>query len=514
MTSPLRAIVFDIGDTLVHAAPPGTAVAELEAVPIGQAVVELRALQRHFRLAAVTDTAVMTSEDVRRALEGSGLEELLEVIVTSVDVGAAKPDPRGIRLALARLDVHPTEALFVGDADCDEQAAAAAGTAFARVDAAIRTAGDAVRHHLRARVGPLAAALVFVGAPDPRAADAARRHHDRLTKPPGSLGRLEDLGVQLAGIAATHPPPRPVPAAVAVFAGDHGVVAEGTSAWPQDVTAQMVANIAGGGAAISVLARQHGATVTVIDVGVAAPLDDLAHQPRVLDRKVRPGTANLAVGPAMGRAEAERALDVGVDVADQLIDEGARALVTGDMGIGNTTAAAALIAKFTGRAAGDVTGPGAGLDPAAIGRKVAVIKTALERCVDATDPIGVLAEVGGLEIAALAGFIIGGASRRVPVVIDGVIADAALLAAAALCPEIVPFAVAGHRSTEPGATAALHHLGLEPLVDLGLRLGEGTGAVLALPILDSAALVLREMATFDQAGVTHKDPPSPDMEHT
>lgn len=504
MTKPidLRVVVFDIGDTLVHASAPGTPVAELRAEPIGDAVHELRALASRYRLGAVTDTTVMTSADVRTALEGTGLAELLEVIVTSVDVGAAKPDPRGLRRALGLLGVTPEQTLFVGDADCDEAAATAAGVHFARA-AAGRSPGETVRAFLAERYGSLAAAVALVGPLDAEAEAAARDHHDRLTKPPGSLGRLEALGIRLAAIAGAHPPPRPAPAAIAVFAGDHGVVEEGVTAWPQEVTGQMVANFVAGGAAINVLARQHGASVTVVDVGVAtdlAPLDT----PHLLRRNVRRGTANLAAGPAMTLGEAQTALDIGATVAVDLVAAGAAALVTGDMGIGNTTPAAALIAAFTGRSPAEVTGRGAGIDDRAMAVKVAVIERALERLGGEREPLAVLAEIGGLEIAALAGFIIGGASHRVPVVIDGVVADAALLVAARLCPAATAYAIAGHRSTEPGATAALHHLGLEPLLDLGLRLGEGSGAALALPVLDSAALILQQMATFDGAGVAAK----------
>jgi nicotinate-nucleotide--dimethylbenzimidazole phosphoribosyltransferase len=502
MTSapPLRAVLFDIGDTLVRAAVPGTPVAHLRAEPIGAARRELDALATSYRLGAVTDTTVMTERDVRDALSGTGLGELLEVIVTSVEAGRPKPDPVGLRLAMAHLGVAPEETLFVGDAPVDAAAAAAAGVAFAPVDG---SAGEAVRAHLTARSGAFEAAARLVAPTDEHAARAARDHHGLLTKPAGSLGRLEDVGVQLAAIAGVDPPPRPRPAAVAVFAADHGVVAEGVSAWPQEVTAQMVANFVAGGAAVNVLAAQHDAAVTVVDVGVATDLGGLATggSAQLRSCPVRRGTANLAREAAMTRDEARRALDVGAAIAHELVADGAAALVTGDMGIGNTTAAAALVAAFTGRTAAAVTGRGAGADAATLDRKVRAIESALARLDPGADALSILAEVGGLEIAALAGFVVGGASHRVPVVVDGVIADAALLVAAALCPASVAYAIAGHRSSEPGATAALGHLHLDPLLDLGLRLGEGSGAVAALPLVDSAALVLAQMATFDAAGV-------------
>ena len=340
---------------------------------------------------------------------------------------------------------------------------------------------------------------------DGAAADAAA-HHRRLTKPPGSLGRLEELGSQLAAIAGAVPPPLPEPATVALFAGDHGVTAEGVSPWPQEVTAQMVANFCAGGAAVNVLAAQVGARVVVVDVGVARSLEPA---PGLVHRKVRAGTANLAREPAMSVGEAQLALDTGAQTAADAVAGGARCLITGDMGIANTTASAALIAAFCGRTPVEVTGRGTGVDDVTWARKVAIVERAVARADSegalAAGPLATLASLGGLEIAALAGFVVGGAAARVPVVIDGVIALAGLLAAAALAPAAMPYCIAGHRSSEPGASAALDHLGLVPLLDLGLRLGEGTGALLALPLVSAAARVLRDMATFDAAGVTSKE---------
>ena len=351
--------------------------------------------------------------------------------------------------------------------------------------------------------GAFAAALARVGPADAAAMAEAVALDRRLTKPAGALGRLEELGAQLCGIAGTCPPPLPTPAAIAVFAGDHGVVAEGVTPWPQEVTAQMVANFCAGGAAINVLARQTGARVLVVDVGVASPLEP---RPGLAVRKVAAGTGDLATGPAMTIAQATAALDVGAEVAAELVADGAAALVTGEMGIGNTTPAAALIAAFTGRSAADVTGRGTGVDDRTLAVKVGVVERALalHGAAIAAGPLPALAAVGGLEIAALVGFVVGGAAARVPVVVDGVIADAALLVAAALAPDVRACCVAGHRSHEPGATAALDHLGLAPLLDLGMRLGEGSGACLALPVVEAAARLLREMATFDSAGVSEK----------
>ena len=337
---------------------------------------------------------------------------------------------------------------------------------------------------------------------DAAAVAAARTRQDSLTKPRGALGALEDVSVQLAGLAGVCPPPLPTPAAVVVFAGDHGVHAQGVTPWPQEVTAQMVANFLAGGAVINALAAQAEAEVLVVDVGVAADLDAVAG---LLVHKVAPGTRDMTGEPAMSRAEAQAAIEVGIVVARDLVAAGTRCLLTGDMGIANTTPAAALIAAFTGAAPAEVTGRGTGVDDATLARKIDVVTRALARHrPEPGDPLGALAAVGGLEHAALAGYVLGAAAARVPVVLDGVIADAAALVARALAPDSTAAMIAGHRSAEPGASVALAALGLAPLVDLDLRLGEGSGAVLALPIVQGAVRVLRDVATFDAAGVTEK----------
>jgi nicotinate-nucleotide--dimethylbenzimidazole phosphoribosyltransferase len=282
-------------------------------------------------------------------------------------------------------------------------------------------------------------------------------------------------------------------------------VAEGVTPWPSEVTAQMVANFCAGGAAINVLARASRSRVLVVDVGVASPLPEGLPADTLVDARVRSGTGNIAVEAAMSAAEAKAALDVGAAIAARLIAEGAACLVTGEMGIGNTTPSAAIIASLCGRRPEEVTGRGTGIDDPMLARKVAVVGRAVARIPDGADPLVVLATVGGLELAALAGFIVGGAAARVPVVVDGLIAGAAAVVAHALAPDVAGFLIAGHRSTEPGATAALAHLGLDPVLDLALRLGEGTGACLAVPVVQASARILREMATFDSAGVSDKD---------
>jgi len=335
---------------------------------------------------------------------------------------------------------------------------------------------------------------------DAIAAEGARNLHQRLLKPPGSLGRLEDLGARLAGMAGESPPPVPENPAVVICAGDHGVLSRGVSPWPTEVTAAMVENFCAGGAAVNALARTVGARVSVLDVGVASELE---RHPLLRTAKVKPGTDDLSKGPAMSREGAARAVLAGAGVAEELVESGGvDLLVTGDMGIGNTTPAACLVAAFTGRLAKEVTGRGTGIDDAALERKTVVVERALElHDPDPGDPIGTLAALGGLEHAALVGVILMGAVYRVPVLLDGVVSNSAALVERALAPHSTDYTVAGHLSVEPGARIALEKLDLQPLLDLEMRLGEGTGGLLAVPLVQSAARVLGEMKTREEAGI-------------
>ncbi|MFF4057816.1 nicotinate-nucleotide--dimethylbenzimidazole phosphoribosyltransferase [Streptomyces sp. NPDC001668] len=337
---------------------------------------------------------------------------------------------------------------------------------------------------------------------DAKALGEAWERQKRMTKPAGALGMLEIISAQLSGLSRQCPPPIPEPAAVAIFAGDHGVHAQGVTPWPQEVTAQMVANFLGGGAVCNAFAGQVGAEVCVVDVGVAS---ELPATPGLLPRKVRAGTSDMTTGPAMTREEAKQAIEVGIETARDLVAAGNKALLTGEMGIANTTASAALISVFTDTDPADVTGRGTGINDETLARKTEVVRRAIElHQPDPADPIGVLAAIGGFEHAAMVGLLLGGASLRTPVILDGVSAGAAALVARAIAPEVLAACIAGHRSAEPGHVAALNKLGLRPLVDLDLRLGEGTGALLALPLVQSTARAMHEVATFDSAGVTEK----------
>ncbi len=335
--------------------------------------------------------------------------------------------------------------------------------------------------------------------PDQGVYERAAARQARLTKPEGALGRLEALACQLAAFTGRLDW-LPTRRAAIVCAADHGVAAQGVSAYPQAVTAQMVLNFLRGGAAVNVLARQMNARILVVDAGVAAELPD---HPRLLKGKIAHGTADLSAGAAMSEAQAAEALRLGVRAFEQVYAEGVDIVAIGEMGIANTTAASAIIAAVTGRPPAEVTGRGTGIDEQRLQHKIGVI----ERALQINQPRGgeTLAKVGGFEIGAMAGAILAAAARRVPVLLDGLISTAAALIAAQFAPDVRHALIAAHRSAERGHQAALDWLALEPLLDLDLRLGEGTGALLALPVVEAAMRTLQEMATFDEAGVSEKD---------
>jgi nicotinate-nucleotide--dimethylbenzimidazole phosphoribosyltransferase len=335
--------------------------------------------------------------------------------------------------------------------------------------------------------------------PDPDAERAARSRQQTLTKPPGSLGRLEELSVWVAGCQGACPPRQFARARVVVFAGDHGVTASGVSAFPSEVTAQMVANFDAGGAAINVLAELAGAGVRVADIAVdAEPANAVigAH-------KVRRGSGNIAVADALSSDEALAAVQAGRTIADEEVDGGADLLIAGDMGIGNTTPATTLIAALTGSEPVAVVGRGTGIDDEGWARKTSAIRDALYRARGViADPLGLLRVCGGADLAAMAGFLAQAAVRRTPVLLDGVVVAAAALVADELAPGARAWWQAGHRSTEPAHALALQRLDLEPILDLGMRLGEGSGAAVALPVLRAAVATLAAMATFEEAGIS------------
>ena len=336
---------------------------------------------------------------------------------------------------------------------------------------------------------------------DKNAVSLARARQETLTKPAGSLGRLEELSIQIAGIQAKARP-QIKQKAVIIMVADHGVTAEGTSAYPQEVTAQMVLNFIRGGAGINVISRQVGARMIVVDVGIAGKTSSFLG---IVKQKIAPGTQNMCSGPAMSLEQARLSIETGIDVVQSELNKGLDCVATGDMGIGNTTASSAICAVITGKTVAEVTGRGTGLSDEQLQKKIAVIEKALRVNQPSADqPLEVLAKVGGFEIGGLAGVILGAAANRVPVVIDGFVSGAAALIAAGLCPQVKDYLIAGHVSVEPGHKYLLDYLGMKPLLDLNLRLGEGTGAALAVSLAEVSCRVLSEMATFAEAGVSNK----------
>ena len=336
---------------------------------------------------------------------------------------------------------------------------------------------------------------------DFEASAAARKRQNSLTKPLGSAGYLEDLSVQIAGMTGSAIPDCSRKTVI-LMAADHGIAKEGVSPYPPEVTPQMVLNFLHGGAAINVLTRQVNSAVKIVDIGVAF---DFGEIPGICHRKVARGTANMLTGPAMTREQAESAIRVGMEIADESIDNGVQMIATGEMGIGNTTPSAAITAVLCGRAPAEVTGRGTGIDDAGLQRKIRII----ERCIAVNQPnpgdaMDVLCKIGGLEIAGMAGVVIAAAARRVPVVLDGLISTVAAAIAVELVPETKHYLIAGHLSEEIGHRILLEKLGLRPLIQLNMRIGEGTGAVLAFSIVDASLNLLRNMATFEQAGVSDK----------
>lgn len=347
-------------------------------------------------------------------------------------------------------------------------------------------------------LGILESTIAGIGELDADAMLAACGRQHNLTKPVGSLGALEDIAVKVAGITGLAVPPTGAKLVI-VMAADHGVVAEGVSHYPSEVTSQMVMNFLAGGAAINVLARQAGAGVCIVDVGVAS---EISH-PDLLSRKVRPGTENMAAGPAMSRRETVLAIETGIEIARERIDGGADFIAVGEMGIGNTTAASAVTAAIAGVDPAEVTGRGTGIEGDALNKKISVIRRALElNRPDPADPLDVLSKVGGLEIAGIAGIVLACAERRRPVIIDGFISSAGALIAYRICANSRHFMLASHSSVERGHKVILDLIGLRPVLDANMRLGEGTGAALAFMIVDSALKLHAEMATFDEAGVS------------
>jgi nicotinate-nucleotide--dimethylbenzimidazole phosphoribosyltransferase len=479
------AILFDLGNTLVAQADPGTPVESLQAKFLPGVESMLSALRGRVPLGIVSNTTVITAAQIREKLGSTALA--FDVIIATSELGVHKPHPEPVLAALRGLQVDPQRTLFVGDTSTDMLAAAAANVHFAFTGINLE---ETLMRYLDNPHSAFDRAMSGAFAYSPEHEQAAQVRFDQLAKPQGSLGRLETYVCRIAGMRASEVPVVD-PAAIGVFIADHGIAADDTvTPWPQAVTAIMRDAILDGHAAVSVLARNADAHVEVVDVGTVREFPST----KVPDQRVSYGTTDLRFGPAMSREQAIAAIEIGAGTAERLIAGGSRFLCTGEVGMGNTTAAAAIIAYICDTPAALVTGRGAGIDDATLARKTEIVADAVARLPKELDAIDVVARVGGFEIAAMTGFIVAAAASSIPVLLDGVITQAAALIATMLRAEVGDFLLASHSSAEPGSRVALDRLQLRAILDLDLRLGEGTGAALALPLLRGACATLDEMA--------------------
>lgn len=486
------AVLFDVGGTLVEQAPAATPLAELVPVLRPGVVEALRALEGSVRLGVVTNTAVMDAEQVRAHLCSVGIGELFATVVATAPLGVHKPDPTPLRFALEQLGVAAERAVYIGDTIEDEHAAGAAGLAFAFVGPDLAWTLERLTHRV---VGPQTGwCAPPLREPDPACAAACQDRFDRLAKPPGSLGTLESTLSRLAGILH-EPLPAVDPAVCAVFVADHGVAeSDVVTPWPWTISRQVAELLASGRGLGSTLARSAGVSVEVIDVGLATGSTPSG----VVDERVRSGAGDIRSGRTMEPHEVDAALAVGTRTAERLVAGGARTLCVGEVGIGNTTAAAALLAWLSGEDPTVLTGRGAGIPDDALARKRRVVADAVAAVPAGAGPLEALSRLGGLEVAAMAGFVVGAASVGVPVVLDGVVTVAAAALAERLVPGVRDAMVASHRSPEPAAAVGLELLGLRPLFELEVRTGEGGGAILAVPLLRAAREALVGTATLDE----------------
>lgn len=484
-------ILFDLGNTLIKQENPGIPYEDLDVELLPGVEKLLVALQGKFTLGIVSNTKVITASQIRVKLKEAGIDHFFEVVIATAELGIHKPDKQPIEIALSQLNQSAARSLYIGDNEIDLQAARAAGVAFAYTGVDIY---DVIEQYScnpdsaleRAHNAALSFSATHAGA--------AQARFDGLVKPLGSLGRIETAVAQIAGIThAVQPVLDPV--AVAVFAGDHGVAADSSvTPWPQDITLLMLDVMGQSKAAISIIAESADVYCQYINVGALAD----SPSSNVRNERVVSGTADLRFSDAMSKAQVLAAMEIGASAAERLIAGGSRTLCTGELGIGNTTPSAAIIAFYLKLNAAQVTGRGSGIDDETLHSKVQVIEAALANVDADSDPVELLAQIGGSEIAALAGFILRSATLRVPIILDGVITLAAALVARSLRSEISEFLIASHCSTEPAAKLALESLGLSPLLDLQLRLGEGTGAVLAVPILRAGCALLSQMAQLHE----------------
>jgi nicotinate-nucleotide--dimethylbenzimidazole phosphoribosyltransferase len=475
-------VLFDLGNTLIKQENPGIPYEELSVELLPGVEQLLNELQGQVKLGIVSNTQTITAADIKKKLVMVGIDEFFEVVIATGELGIHKPDPAPITAAIKALEIKPERTIYIGDIETDLQAAHAAGAAFAYTGPDIY---KALHQYLLHTDSAIDRALHTQPTFSQTHAGAVQKEFDGLAKPVGSLGKLEKVAAQIGGITHSHIPTVD-PAAIAVFGGDHGIAADDSvTPWPQAITGMMLEVMGDNKAAVSVLAEVADVYCQYINVGAVS--DSKSHA-------VTSGTQDIRSDSAMTREEAIAAMNVGAQTTERLIAGGSRSLCTGEVGIGNTTPSAALIAHFAKASAQEVTGRGSGIDDETYARKVEIVEQLIAKTKTTKDPIDVLAQIGGLEIAALTGYILRATSLQVPVVLDGVITLAAATVAEAIKPNTTVFLIAAHTSSEPGSTIALKHLGLNPLLDLDLRLGEGTGALLSIPIIRSACQALIRMA--------------------
>jgi nicotinate-nucleotide--dimethylbenzimidazole phosphoribosyltransferase len=487
ITKRFDCVLFDLGNTLIAQENPGTPYEDLKVVVLPGVQQLLEVLNEKVKLGIVSNTKTITASDIKAKLATVGLDKNFQTIIATAEFGTHKPDPAPIVVAIEQLQCTADRTLYVGDIETDKQAALAAGAHFAY-------AGPNLYESIKQYV--LHSDSAFDRAINTRPTfshehfDALQKEFDGLAKPVGSLGKLENIAGQIAGITHSHTPTVD-PAAIALFGADHGIAADDSvTPWPQAITGMMLEVMGDNKAAVSVLADVADVYVQIINVGAIAD----SKSQNVRNERVASGTADIRTSDAMSDAVVRAALEVGAQTAERLIAGGSRCLVTGEVGIANTTPSAALIAHFTQSTAEQVTGRGSGIDDQTYARKVEIVANLITKTKYEKDPIKTLAQIGGIEIAALTGYILRATSLQIPVVLDGVITLAAATVANAIKPKTINFLVAAHCSSEPGSTIALKHLGLNRLLDLDLRLGEGTGALLSIPIIRSACQALSRMA--------------------
>jgi len=487
ITKRFDCVLFDLGNTLIAQENPGTPYEDLKVQVLPGVQQLLGELHGKVKLGIVSNTKTITAAEIQAKLATVGLDKYFQSIIASAEFGTHKPDPAPIVAAIEQSQCAAARTLYVGDIETDKQAAVAAGAHFAYAGPNLY---ESVRQYI------LHSDSAFVRAVNTRLTfsqehfDSVRKEFDGLAKPVGSLGKLETIAPQIAGITHSHTPTVD-PAAIALFGADHGIAADDSvTPWPQAITGMMLEVMGDNKAAVSVLADVADAYVQIINVGAIAD----SKSANVRNERVASGTADIRNSDAMSDAVVHAALEVGAQTAERLIAGGSRCLVTGEVGIANTTPSAALIAHFTQSTAEQVTGRGSGIDDQTYARKVDIVANLITKTKNEKDPIKTLAQIGGIEIAALTGYILRAASLQVPVVLDGVITLAAATVAQAINPKVNQFLFAGHSSSEPGSRIAITHLQLQPILELELRLGEGTGALLAIPIIRSACQALSRMA--------------------